>query len=318
MLGSHITRLLLARGHSVSALVHPQSKSRTLDGLPVEIVKADLLKPSSFQSALSGCDAVINAAASTAVWPGRNAKVVEVNYTAALTLAEMALSAGVRRFVQVGSANSFSPGSAAQPGSEANPYAGWGYANDYMDSKYRAQEALLKMHATNALPLVVVCPTYMLGEYDSAPSSGRMVLSVAQGLVPGYSRGVKSFVYAGDVATAIVNALTMGTLGQCYIAAGENLGFEAFFRKVCAVASIPFRMRRIPYPAVLLAGAAGSAWARISGRPPKLSWGMARMSGIEQYYSAAKAINELQMPQTEVDVAIERCLRWCRENGVRL
>jgi len=150
----------------------------------------------------------------------------------------------------------------------------------------------------------------MIGPYDSGPSSGRLILSAVQGKVPGYSKGVKNYVHAGDVAVAIVNALKMGQLGQCYITGNENMDYETFFRKVCQVAHVPFRMRYLPYPLVLLGGLLGSLWGRISRVPPKLSVGIARMSGMEQYYSSARAVRELNMPQTPVKKAIRDCLDW--------
>ena len=74
LLGSNLVRVLLEQGHSVRALVHPQSQSGTLEGLPLESVRGDIVDGDSVAAALQGCDAVIHGAASTAMWPPRDPK----------------------------------------------------------------------------------------------------------------------------------------------------------------------------------------------------------------------------------------------------
>ncbi|MFM8371794.1 MAG: NAD-dependent epimerase/dehydratase family protein, partial [Bacteroidota bacterium] len=63
LLGSHIVRLLLEEGYRVRVLVFPGSVSRTLDGLPVERANGNILDTDSLREAMTGCDAVIHAAA---------------------------------------------------------------------------------------------------------------------------------------------------------------------------------------------------------------------------------------------------------------
>lgn len=315
MLGSNIVRELIQQGYQAHCLVFPGRKTGTLDDLPIREITGNLLDPDTLDKAMAGCDAVIHVAASTAVWPGRNARVMQVNLDGTRSMINAAKRAGVKRFVHIGSANSFAVGTATQPGDENSGYNNWKYRNDYIDSKYLSQQMLLEEHSKEDFPVIILNPTFMIGPYDSGPSSGRLILSVVQGKVPAYSRGVKNFVHAADVAVAAVNALKMGRTGQCYIAGNENMDYGTFFRLVCQVAGVPFKMRRVPYPLVLTGGLLGSVWARISRIPANLSFGIARMSAMQQYYSSAKAVHELNMPQTPVQQAVSDCLSWFRENN---
>jgi dihydroflavonol-4-reductase len=314
MLGSNVVRELIRQGYQPHCLVFPGRHTGTLDGLPVRIVSGDLMHTDSLEKAVEGCDAIIHVAASTAIWPGRNPQVMKVNLEGTRSMIEVAKKTGIRRFVHIGSANSFAAGTVIRPGDEEGGYENRKFQNNYIDSKYLSQQLLLDEYQRNKFPVIILNPTFMIGPYDSGPSSGRMVLSVVQGKVPGFSRGVKNFVHAADVAVAAVNALQMGRLGHCYIAGHENMDYERFFRLVCSVAGIPFRLRYIPYPLVLTAGLFGSVWGRISATPPKLSFGMARMSAIQQYYTPAKAVKELQMPQTPVAEAVRDCLDWFQKH----
>ncbi len=318
MLGTNVVLELLSRNHELVCLVHPSSKSTTLNNLPVKVVQGDILNVSSFESYLADCDYVIHIAASTSVWPRRNEMVNRVNIEGTRNLMSASQRAGLKRFIHVGSANSFDPGTIDDLGTEANDYTGWKYKNDYLDSKYKAQVMLLEEFKKNAFPVIVISPTFMLGEYDSGPSSGRLLLSMVEGKVPGYSKGVKNYVHAKDVAVAIANALTMGKLGQAYIAGNENLDYLTFFNKVKKISGVEKKLIHFPFPLALIGGFFSSVIARIIKKQPGLSYGMVQLMGIEQYYSSEKAVNELKMPQNSADQAIEDCLNWFRANNIKL
>ena len=89
---------------------------------------------------------------------------------------------------------------------------------------------LLKRFNKNGFPVVIINPTYMIGPFDSGPSSGQMLIALCKGALKLYCNGGKNFVCSVDVAKAAVNALTKGVIGECYIAGNENMGFKEFFQ----------------------------------------------------------------------------------------
>ena len=54
---------------------------------------------------------------------------------------------------------------------------------------------------------MTVCPTFMIGAWDSRPSSGRIILLCYGRRVMFHPLGGKNFVAAGDVARGIVAVL---------------------------------------------------------------------------------------------------------------
>lgn len=315
MLGTHICRQLLAQGYSVKAMVLPQSKSNTLQGFALEIVQGNILDQAFLMEAMRGCDAVIHVAALTTVWPRRMPIIKEVNYTGSLHVAHAVKALGLQRMVHIGTANSFGHGSKENPGNENTPFNAGMYKMDYINSKLHAQQTLLHLHQQEVLPVLIINPTFMIGAYDSGPSSGQMLIGLYNKVIPAYASGGKNFVCAKDVTIAAVNALSMGKTGECYIAGNENLSFKEFFQKAASVMDIPFNLRKAPHAAILLLGAFNSVWARLSRKPPKISFTMARMSGVNQYFSAAKAQQQLQMPQTPIEEGIQECINWFKANG---
>lgn len=315
LLGSSITRLLLEAGHQVRVFLQAGRKSPTLDGLSVERLYGDILDADALARAFDGCQSVIHAAASTAIWPARSALTRRINVDGAANAVTAAERAQVDRFVYIGTANSFAPGSMDAPGNETGPYTAARYGLDYMDSKYQAQTLVLDAVKTRGLPALTVNPTFMLGPYDSTPSSGAMLIRLYQGAVPGYTDGGKCWSHVRDVATAAVNACSLGRVGHSYIAGNVNLSYRDFFRMAADVMGVRAPGRHVPKAVAVAAGWAQSALARVTGKPPVLSYEAAVIGCEDFYYDPSKARAELAMPSTPLEDAVSESFSWLRDNG---
>jgi dihydroflavonol-4-reductase len=314
MLGSSVCRELLANGYRVRAFVISKKNNHLIEGLGIEIVIGNILDRLAIETYMQGCDYVINVAALTNVWPRRSELVTNVNLQGALNVAEIAEKLNIKRMVQIGTASSFQAGSKEYPGEETGSYDGHKFDMDYITSKYLAQQALVQKYRETGFPVIIVNPTFMIGPFDSGPSSGKMILEFYKGKVPAYTSGGKNFVASSDVAAAAVNALKMGKLGECYIAGNENLSFGEFFKKIEGVTGKSFRMFQVPNFVLYLFGLLNSTFARITRKTPQISYTMARIAACGQYYSSKKAQEELNMPQTPIEEAIKQCLNWFFEN----
>ena len=298
------------------AFLLPNSPSKTLEGLDIERVYGNLLEESSVHQACQGCDAVIHAAANTSIWPSRSEMVRKVNIDGTKYLIDGAVAAKVKRFIYIGTANSFGFGSKEAPGNETRPYLGAQYGLDYMDSKYEAQKLVLQAVKEQGLPALTVNPTFMLGPYDSKPSAGAMIVAIFKGKVPGYTSGGRNYIYVKDVAEAIVNGLTMGRVGESYIAGHHNMNYQEAFTKIAQTIGVKPPKLNIPAIFSLLYGRIGNGMSALTGKAPTVSLPMARISTDEHYFDASKAIQELQLPQTPIEQAIRESFEWMRQNGI--
>ena len=211
LLGSNLIRELISRQYEVSALVQEDRTYITLVGLPISIIKGDLVDAKSINNACSTIDVVIHCAANTSMFPPRQQAVKDVNISGTQNIIDACKVNKVKRLIYVGTANSFNSGTIDQPGNETNAYTATKYGLDYMDSKYEAQRLVLKEAAKGTLDALVVNPTFMIGPYDSRPSSGEMILGIYFKKIPGYTLGGKNFVAVKDVAFAIANSITPRT-----------------------------------------------------------------------------------------------------------
>lgn len=316
LLGSNFVRALVEKKFEVRALVHPSSKSSTLDGLHIERVAGDLLDPLSVRKAARGCEVVFHVAASTALWPPLDPKITSVNVRGTRNVLDAAERAGARRLVHVGSASSFGYGTKDKPGTEESPYKYENFGLAYYDSKRAAQRMVLRHAREGRMDAVVVNPTFMFGPWDAAPSSGELIKQFVKMKLPAYPPGGRNFAHARDVARGMIAAFEKGKTGECYILGGENLEMHELFEIIADVAGIKPPRFAIPDAAVLAAGALGSAYGTVTNRRPRITMEMARNSCIGSYYSPKKAVTELGLPQTPVREAVEDSYRWMRDNGV--
>ena len=99
-LGRQVVDSLLARGKSVRALVRPGSDAGELEARGVEIVRGDMLDPSSLDVAFAGVDSVVTSAAGYT--KRRKTDSDRTDTEGNRNLADAAKRAGVRRFVFLG------------------------------------------------------------------------------------------------------------------------------------------------------------------------------------------------------------------------
>jgi len=316
LLGANIVRELTRRGHAVRIFTREGSDLSGLQGVEVERYNGNILDPDSVDSAVRGCDFVIHSAANTSQWPVAYSHYEPVNVTATRHIASAVKKYSLQRLVFVGSANAFGNGTKEHPGTELSEFAGFRIGSGYMISKFVAQQVILEEVERNGLPAVVVNPTFMLGPYDSKPSSGQIILMGLNKRIQAIPPGGKNFVHVGDVAVATCNALTMGRIGECYLLANENLSYRQFFTLLNQITGE--KPLYLPIPGWLLKGIGriGTMAEGLTRRGVSLNTVNARLLCLDNYYSGRKAVEALQLPQTPVERAIREALEWFRERGM--
>lgn len=316
VLGSNLVRELIGREYNVSVLLEPGKDPITLKGLPIQTFYGNILDKEALDQAFIGKDVVLHCAASTSMFPARSEIVNKVNIDGTQNIIDAALKHSIKRMVYVGTANSFGNGTTLDNlGKEGDPYTSAKYGVDYMNSKYKAQNIVLKAVAEHGLPAIVVNPTFMIGPYDSRPSSGAMILAIHKEKVPGYASGGKNFVAVKDVAFAMANAIEMGRIGECYILGNANLSYKQAFDLIANTLNVKPPSRKLSAFMVTSYGALNSFFARIFNYYPGVTKELSIISCENHFYSVEKARQELKLPQTPIETAVTECYNWFVENG---
>jgi dihydroflavonol-4-reductase len=309
-LGANLVRQLVSKGETVKAFVRPTADLSALENVNCSIFRGDILSAEDVSRGLKDCDAVIHAAGTTSVKPGPFDHFKKINVDATENVIQAALQQGNKRLVYVGTANAFAPGSKEAPGDEESPFPFLDLNDGYVNSKYMAQQCVVKHVKRNNLNAVIVNPTFMIGPYDSKLSSGKIVLLGLKKGIQWYPPGGKNFVHVADVTEGIYHALMSGTKGECYLLVGKNLSYREFFQELNQVVGRKPVQILVPKSLLYLIGGVGEIWNSVSKRKVVLNMTNAKLLCLDNYYTGRKAQVEFGLTTTSIREAIEKSLKW--------
>ncbi|QWT86564.1 NAD-dependent epimerase/dehydratase family protein [Chryseobacterium sp. PCH239] len=312
LLGTNVILKLLQNGYSVTALVRQKSSWLGEENENLKLVEADLLCDISVY--LTDMDCIIHLAAETRQNLIRYDEYRKVNYEAVVNLFTHAELMGVKKFLFVSTANTLRFGNTAFLGSEKASQIYPFTHSLYAQSKLEAEEYLLK-NSKNT-DVIIVNPTFMIGAYDSKPSSGKIIFWVWKKKLIFYPKGGKNFVHVEDAANGIVNAVEKGKNGEKYLLANENLSYREFFKKVNRITRQNPIMIPIPNKLLSFLGLIGDVLRKFKIKTDLSSSNMKALQ-ISNYYSNQKSIEELGVQYQPIDKAIEDAVQYFIENPVK-
>ena len=310
-IGWHIARLLVERGHFVRALVRPGSKLRELDA---EAVAGDLRDFPSLARAVAGCGLVFHVAADYRLWARDPNELYRSNVDGTRNLLEAARAAGVERVVYTSTVGCIGVPHGGV-GDEGCPVALGEMAGAYKRSKFLAEQAALEF-ARSGFPVVIVNPTAPVGDHDAKPTpTGKIAVDFLNGAMPAFIDTGLNLVDVRDTAQGHLLACEKGRPGERYILGCENLTLAQILARLAAITGRPAPSVRLPYAVAYAAGVVTTAWARISGRPPRAPLDAVRMARKKMFVTHTKAARELGFSPGPVDGALRRAVQWFRANG---
>lgn len=315
LLGTNTVLELLKQGFIVNALVRKKSSFIKYSHPNLHLIEGDITDYDSLNQAVKGCEFVIHTAALTAQNFLKYSDYHEVNINGTKNIIKICKQNNVKRLVYVGTANTFGYGSLENLGNEnlkmKEPYLSALYAL----SKLEAQELIDS--SSDSIDIVTISPTFMLGAYDSKPSSGKIILMAMNKKILFYPLGGKNFVHVNDVAKGIVKALKTGIRGECYIFANENISYKDFFKLVCKTNNNKPLLVKLPKLILLVVVFIGDV-LRFSGVKTEVSSVNMKILCINNYYSNQKAANTFNMHFQSTQKAISDSLIWFKkENKIK-
>ena len=186
----------------------------------------------------------------------------------------------------------------------------------YKQSKYATEQIALAAN-DDEMEVVVVNPCAPVGKWDVKPTpTGRIPLCFARGRTPGYIATGMNVIDVEDVAKGHILAMERGTPGERYILGCRNLTLKEIFDMLSEITGRRALNIRIPLWAIL-----GFAYfdefveGTLLRRPPAIPVEAIKITKHPMYVSSRKAVAELGLPQSPVEVALEKAVRWFRDYG---
>jgi dihydroflavonol-4-reductase len=320
-IGANLVHELNARGHGVKALLRPGSDLRGLRAATFEPVTGDVSDRPLLASALRGCDWCFHVAASYHLWLRDYAPMYAANVDGTRHVLEAAGAAGCSRIVYTSTVGCIGlpreTGGPIVPTDEATPVAEAQMRNHYKRSKWQAEQVARDL-AAEGLPVVIVNPSAPVGPRDVKPTpTGKVIVDFLNRQMPAYLDTGLNWVHVRDVAIGHILAAEKGRLGERYIlgSTAGNWTMQEAFRVLEEVSGVPAPKFKVPYLVALLAAWINEAAAKVTGRPPKAPLAGVRMARYKMFFSPAKAVRELGLPQTPPSQALADAVEWFRAQG---
>lgn len=320
--GANLVHELLARGHTVRALVRGEGVPRGLEGARYEVVRGDLLDRAALRRGLSGCEWCFHVAASYHLWLADYAPMYQANVEGTRAVIEEATAAGCDRIVYTSTVGCIGLPKADEAGRvtpthEDTPVDEGQMSNHYKISKWRG-EVVARECARRGAPVVIVNPSAPVGPRDAKPTpTGQVIVDFLNQALPAYMDTGLNYVHVRDVAVGHILAAERGRVGERYIlgnAAGNWTMAEAL-KVLSEITGLRAPRFRVPYALAWLGAVGNEALARVTGTPPKAPLGGVRMARYKMFFDPAKAVRELGLPQTPPRRALEDAVAWFCANG---
>lgn len=299
LLGTNLVKLLLNNGYQVKGLVRCVDSYKGGEHKNLNLITGTLFD--DFTGILKNTDYVVHIAAVTSQNILSQSYYWNVNTNSTKQLYQAACLSRIKKFIYVSTANTIGFGSLQKPGEEEDAMRSPFDESIYAVSKKSAESYVLSEN--KKMQTVVVNPTFMLGAYDTKPSSGKIILMVWKKKIVFYPPGGKNFVHVEDVANGILKAITIGANGYKYLLSNENLSFKNFFQKVNHNTSQNPLMIKLPKWILLPLGYVGDA-LRYMHVSTSLSSVNSRILCVNNFYSNKKSIEELGLNYQSIDKAI--------------
>lgn len=229
MLGAYVCRALLGAGARVVGVVRNPDKARFLEREGVEFRRADLTDRAALTEAFRGTDAVVSNAALYSVLNQRWADNYRANKEGTENVYEAVAAAGVGRVVHISTFGvyrwrlggpAFTDDSPVIDGERKQGGA-------YRATKQMSEALAFAISKKHGIATTAVRPAGIYGARDSnSVPYLRAWFRLPVALVPTFRF---PWVYAGDVANAVVGALANDASGgKAYLTAGANTSLYDF------------------------------------------------------------------------------------------
>ncbi len=320
-IGANLVHELVGRGHRVKALLRPQSDLRGLHGVKFERVESDLSDMATLTAAMEGCEWCFHVAASYHLWLRDYGPMYATNVGGTRSVIHAAARTGCRRIIYTSTVGCVGlpsrAGGKIVPSDETAPVAEEQLTNHYKRSKWQAEQVAIQC-AREGFPVIIVNPSAPVGPRDVKPTpTGQVIVDFLNRKVPAYLDTGLNWVHVRDVCAGHILAAEKGHIGERYILgnAEGNWTLKEAFAVLEEITDIPAPKFRIPYFAALAAAKMNETLSFFTRKPPRAPLAGVRMAKHKMFFSPAKAIRELGLPQTPPRQALADAVNWFRENG---
>lgn len=310
--GEHLCRALV-KEHQVCALVRKSSKLEALTELGVNLCYGDILDKESYRRQLEQADLIYHLAGHIAYDYRENEQMQKVNVEGTQNL--LSLSPANSKFIFLSSIVTI--GASTSPNElldENSPYNLSHLKLGYYETKRQAENLVLNAFKNRGLKALSLNPSSIYGPGDAKKGTRKMQVKCAQGKLRFYPSGGVSVVDLDDVVECLLAAPYKGTWGERYILNGENLKICDLFSMISLTAMASPPTIGIPKSILLGLGYMDQWLGKTLGKKGIITLDRAYSAVLYHWYRNEKASKQFNIKFKRAQVAVEKSVKWLREN----
>ncbi len=307
-LGNNLVRELTAAGRKVRCLV--RNDSSALEGLDVELVKADTTQPDTLGPAFEGAEVVFHLAALVQVGDVKPEQLFRTNVEGPRNVVTACLEAGVERLVHCSSCHALYEHPLYAPIDETRALALSDDCLPYSRSKAEGELQVLEGVA-HGLDAVIVNPTGIIGPYDHRPSHlGELFVMLHDRAMPSLIDATYDFVDVRDVVFGLLAAKEHGRTGERYLLPGHRVSVKELAIWAEEVTGVKRPALTSPMWLARLGAPFVAGWAKLRGERPIYSPQALEILRGNSVYDHGKATAELGYRPRPMKETIQGFYDW--------
>ena len=308
LLGHHVVMELIKQQHKVRIIVR-SSKNIYFDLSTIQTFEGNFSDYDILNRAAKGCDGIVHIAAITSTDLLNYDDYTTINVGGTAQIIKVAHELKINNIVFVSSSNTIGYG-VDQKYSNEHFEIQFPFSNSfYAQSKLQAEQLIVEASLKPNQHIVIVNPSFMIGAYDTKPSSGKLVIMGYKKPLMFIPKGGKNFVAVRDVAVLICNALTLGRNGERYLATGVNLTFKEYYTLQKEIGNYRQFIVEIPDFILIMIGKLGDLIRKFGIKTNLCSMNLRQLL-IRENYTNQKAKAELELVVTDLKIAIKEAIDW--------
>lgn len=317
-LGNNIVRKLIENEENeVRALVLPQDKVNSLEGLNCKIYKGDVTKKETlneiFETPEDAELYVIHCAAIVYIKSKYNPKVHNVNVNGTKNIVQKVLEKNAK-LIYVNSVHSIPEKLDHKIMTEIKDFDPNKVIGEYAKTKAEAAKYVLDMVKNKGLNACIVHPSGIIGPNDFVGSHlTQLIIDFANGRLKAYVNGGYDFVDVRDVADGIINACQKGKSGECYILSNRYVEVKELLDLVSKVRKNQKIRTKLPMWIAKLTAPLSEIYYSILKEPPLYTRYSLYTLSSNSNFSNTKAKKELDYKNRDLEETIKDTVNWLKE-----
>ncbi len=313
-LGNVLVRELLSREERVRVLVLPGEETRSLTGLPIEIIEGNVLDQNLLERAMIDVDVVFHLAALVSITKGKEDLIHKVNVSGTQNVINAVKTSQVKKLIYTSSIHALERPLKGIKIDETLAFDPDNPAGIYDRTKAQAS-ILIQQAAAEGLDARIVCPTGVIGPFDYRRSEvGELVLSWMQNRMHFLIEGAFDFVDVRDVAIGQILARDHGMPGETYLLGGERIELKFLRDLVQKVTGLNTPVITFPLPIAMILAPAAELYYKMTKTKPKLTHYSIETVMSNSDISSEKAMTKLGYNPRSLAISIVDTVNWWLEN----